>query len=233
MWVGENSQARWLFTSRFSPVGTSKGSFENFNVALHVGDEPESVIENRRLASTLLGSDARAVVWPHLTHSTTALEITSLHDEITAADILFTSNPEVTLATMSADCVPLIVIAQDSTFILAAHIGWKGAAGGIATTIDRIVRLHSVGDVDVLLGPAICGKCYQVEEFRIQQVVKALPESQVGESGIDVRRGLESYFSSSGYDVKLIGSCTFESSELFSYRRNATTGRQAALVQLK
>lgn len=233
MWVGENSQARWLFTSRFSPDGTSKGSFDNFNLALHVGDEPQSVIENRKVASTLVGSDAHAVIWPHLTHSTTALEITSLHDEITPADILFTSNPEVTLATMSADCVPLIAIAQDCAFILAAHIGWKGAAGGIATIIDRIVRTHSVGNVNVILGPAICGRCYQVEGLRVQQVVQALPESQVGESGIDLRKGLESYFSNNGYDVNLIGSCTFETSELFSYRRNATAGRQAALVHFK
>lgn len=232
MWAGESPRARWLFTSRFSPDGVSESSFENFNMALHVGDEVASVIHNRNAAATLIGSNAKAVVWPQLTHSTTALEIRSVDDAVSSADILFTLNPEVTLATMSADCVPLVAIARDTSFVLTAHIGWKGAAQQIASTIEGIFRSHTDGNVDVMLGPAICGTCYQVEKLRQEQVLRALPESRIGKSGIDLRVGLEAYFMKSGYEVHVIGPCTFEASNLFSYRRNVSTGRQAALVQL-
>lgn len=232
MWAGESLKARWLFTSRFSPYGASVGLFENFNMAPYVGDEVESVSHNRNAVATLMRGKTNAVVWPHLTHSTTVLEVTSAADEISSADILFTVNPDVTLATLSADCVPLIALAKNTPFILTAHIGWKGAAQGIGSIIEHIFRLHTDGDVDVILGPAICGNCYQVEKLRQEQVLQALPESQVGESGIDIRVGLAAYFKRCGHDVQMIGPCTFESSDLFSYRRDTKTGRQAALVQL-
>lgn len=232
MWAGETPRARWLFTARFSPDGESVGSFENFNMALHVGDDVQSVGRNRSSAASLIGSTAEAVIWPHLTHSSTALEIRSFDDDITAADILYTQNPNVTLATMSADCVPFIAIARNSSFILTAHIGWKGAALKIATSIERLLRLHTDGHVDLFLGPAICGTCYLVEKDRQEQVALALPESQVGEFGVDIRLGLQAFFINCGYNVQVIGPCTFEVPDLFSYRRNIRTGRQAALVRL-
>lgn len=233
MWSGENPQARWLFTSRRHVSGSSTGVYENFNIATHVGDEPHNVRCNREILGAEFATQPENIVWPELTHSTTALEIVSADQDIVPADILFTTNPHVALTTLSADCVPLIAIAHDQQFILTAHIGWRGAADNIASVITSIFEQNTNGNITILLGPAICGDCYHVDPSRIHEVTRVLEASNESGRGLDLRQGLYHYFSDLGYSVNLIGPCTYEAENLFSYRRDQTTGRQAALVKLQ
>lgn len=61
---------------------------------------------------------------------------------------------------------------------------------------------------------------------------EALPGSHHN-SGVDLRIGLSRFFEERGIRVELLGPCTFESDELFSFRRDHSTGRQAALVKIR
>jgi YfiH family protein len=67
------------------------------------------------------------------------------------------------LAVTVADCVP-VFLAHPSGAIGLLHSGWRGTAGriverGIATLAHRGVR---VAELHLHLGPAICGRCYEV-----------------------------------------------------------------------
>lgn len=233
MWLGETSSAVWLFTSRYHPHGSSLGAYENLNVALHVGDDEAAVHRNRAQVATTLNVAPNQLVWPLLEHTTTAYHIKSTDGEVPVADILYTSNPEIAITTMSADCVPVIAIAQSEPFILTAHIGWKGAASNIAKEISAILLNNTKGKVEIFLGPAICGNCYQVDQHRFGDVVSKLPEARASENGLDLRKGLQTHFENQGFTVSYVGPCTFESANLFSYRRDGITGRQAAVVKLR
>ncbi|MDE2721076.1 laccase domain-containing protein [Candidatus Palauibacter polyketidifaciens] len=74
------------------------------------------------------------------------------------------------LAATAADCVPVYLWSRELGRIGLIHAGWRGAAAGILPrAISRLVRgldrrpSGAIGDLRVHLGPAICGRCYEVD----------------------------------------------------------------------
>jgi len=74
------------------------------------------------------------------------------------------------LAATAADCVPVYLWSRGLGRIGLVHAGWRGAAAGIVPrAIARLVRGFdrgpscAAGDLRVHLGPAICGRCYEVD----------------------------------------------------------------------
>lgn len=75
------------------------------------------------------------------------------------------------LAVTVADCVPVSVVDPERRAVALLHAGWRGAAAGILERGLEVLsdRLRSrAEDLLVHLGPAICGRCYEVgpEVFR-------------------------------------------------------------------
>ena len=93
------------------------------------------------------------------------------------------------------------------------------------------------GRTSALLGPAVCGACYEVPAAVQAGVERVAPGSAVrtrrGTPGLDLRAGLEGVLRGLGVgEVVHDPRCTVEDRRLFSYRRDGTTGRQAGLVWL-
>ena len=67
-----------------------------------------------------------------------------------------------TLLTVSvADCVPLYLLAPARRRLALLHGGWRGTAAGIVEAGLGALECDP-GDVVAHLGPAICGRCYEV-----------------------------------------------------------------------
>lgn len=101
-----------------------------------------------------------------------------------------TAVPGVLLAVTVADCVPVFVVDERRRAVALLHAGWRGAAEGIlergiASLGERAGSLP--GDLHVHLGPAICGRCFEVgpEVFR----GLGLPEP-AGPAPVDLRAAL-------------------------------------------
>lgn len=79
------------------------------------------------------------------------------------ADGHVTTAPGTALAVTVADCVP-VFIAHPSGAVALLHSGWRGTAGRIVTRgIEALARAGRRADELVMhLGPAICGRCYEV-----------------------------------------------------------------------
>lgn len=62
-----------------------------------------------------------------------------------------------------ADCVPVFV-AHESGVAAVVHAGWRGVAGGILAETIRAFAAQGLPAEELLvhLGPAICGRCYEV-----------------------------------------------------------------------
>lgn len=62
-----------------------------------------------------------------------------------------------------ADCVPAF-LAHPTGPVALVHAGWRGVAGGIlAEAVHAFARLGMpAGELVLHLGPAICGRCYEV-----------------------------------------------------------------------
>lgn len=73
--------------------------------------------------------------------------------------------PGVLLTVSIADCVPISIVHEEARTVALLHAGWRGAAAGILERgLDVLHERFALPAVDlhVHLGPAICGRCYEV-----------------------------------------------------------------------
>jgi copper oxidase (laccase) domain-containing protein len=86
------------------------------------------------------------------------------------------------------------------------------------------------------IGPAICGKCYEVPKDLHDEVVARHPlaasKSKTGTPALDLPRALIAALAKVNVPVGISAGCTLEDEDLFSYRRNQRTGRQAGVIKL-
>jgi copper oxidase (laccase) domain-containing protein len=88
-----------------------------------------------------------------------------------------------------------------------------------------------------LIGPAICGGCYEVSAQVQERVAAAVPETACrtrrGRPGLDIRAGITAQLASAGItQVADDRRCTAETPDLYSFRRDGRTGRFAGLIWL-
>ena len=217
------------FTDRLG--GVSSGEFESLNLGLHVGDAPANVFKNRALISEQFG----ATQYMNQVHGNRVAVIERVTHEVPTADALVTGISGITLAVMVADCIPLILTSKHA--VAAVHVGRKGLQNRVAEKTVEILREISNAELSATIGPAICGKCYEVSPEIYTEVVKSHPtcaaRTDAGTPSLDLVAGLVTDLQELG--IKKIDNqtrCTVENDDLFSYRRKAVTGRQVGLVWL-
>ena len=227
---------KFLSTQRFIEGGKSSGNFENFNLALHVNDKRDNVLENRKILKSYYGLPSEPV-WINQTHSSICINAASINSMV-EADASYTSKSGVVCGIMTADCLPVFVSKQDGSMVGLAHAGWRGLISGvIENLIDSFNAVED--DLVVHLGPAISKNSFEVGEE-----VKSLYLSK----NINFERSFTSYNNKSYLDlydaakvilenfhIKSISGgdrCTFkESNQFFSYRRDGVnSGRMAHLI---
>jgi len=218
--------------------GRSAAPYDSFNLGDHVGDDPAAVAANRRRLAHGIGLGPERVAWMNQVHGTDVATVTAPGDGPTpTADALVTDRPRVALAVVVADCVPVLLADPTAGVVAAAHAGRRGAADGIlARTLAAMTELGAgTEQVEVLLGPAVCGDCYEVPAEMRDEVEAALPGSaattRIGTPGLDLRAGLRRALADLGVTrVDTDTRCTFEDDQLFSHRRAQPTGRLAAVT---
>ena len=222
--------ARWWFTDRTD--GQSVGAYAAGNLAGHVGDDPAIVRANRRALDLVVGS--APISWMGPVHGVDIAEIDRSTSLTPNVDALATSAADVPLATLGADCVPVLLAAGD--VVIAAHVGWQGFADGMTGSMVALLATHHIdpADAHVVLGPAICGACYGIPQDRADRIAAACTEAVTaarnGGPGADIRLGLATQWKQLGATVEIVGGCTFEDSQYFSHRRDGVTGRQAGVI---
>jgi len=217
------------FTDRHG--GASGGNWATLNLGDHVADSPEAVSANRKVISDQFGPTQ----YMNQVHGNRVAVIEEVTDEIPTADALITGIPGITLAVMVADCIPLILTSKYA--VAAIHVGRKGLVNRVTEKSIEILREISDQEITATIGPAICGKCYEVSRDIFDEVVKSHPatasQTSSGTTALDLVAGLIADLHDLGIEkITNQTRCTFEDENLFSYRRSAVTGRQAGLVWL-
>lgn len=222
--------AHWWFTDRHG--GTSLPPFDSRNLAAHVGDDLGAVRANRDGLESEI--DAGVLSWMGPVHGVAVEILDTPRALVPDVDALATTAPAVPLVTLGADCVPLLMIAQE--LAIAAHVGWRGFVDGMTDALVSLLTERGIAPdtAQVVLGPAICGRCYGIPEERAD-AVRAVSRSAVvrahdGGPGADIRLGLTEQWTALGAAVTSIGPCTFEDRHYFSHRRDGRTGRQGGVI---
>ncbi len=164
--------------------GTSAPPYDSLNLGLHVGDRPESVVDNRVRAATAFGVALDDVVFARQVHGATPRLVgpddrgrgtRSEDDAIASTDILVTTSHRVTLAILVADCLPLALIDPDAGVLAAVHAGWRGtAAGAVGRAVGAMRRCGAdPGHIHAFLGPAVRPDRYQVSDEVLQALTEA------------------------------------------------------------
>lgn len=232
-------RVRRIVTSRSG--GVSRPPYESFNLGAHVGDDPAAVAANRQRLAGAAGLDPEHVVWMEQIHGATVTAVSAPRTgPVEASDGLVTATPGLALAVLVADCVPVLLADDTAGVVAAVHAGRVGAAAGVLPrAVERFTELG--GDparADALLGPAVCGACYEVPADMQAAVESRLPGSAVrtrrGTPGLDLRAGLARQLAGLGVaQVVTDPRCTSEDRELYSHRRDGVTGRQAAVTWIE
>ena len=215
--------------------GVSSGPYASLNFGLHVGDDPDCVMENRRILAEDLALPS-SPSWLNQVHGNRCIEA-GLTDT-PEADASWTDRPGIVCAVMTADCLPILMCKRDGSAVAAVHAGWKGLANGV---IDSTFATLNSTDILAWLGPAIGPDAFEVgadvrdifvdldpalnEAFRAQPGDRFLADIyRIGQTTL-TRLGVS--------PDKIFGGgwCTHgQAAEFFSYRRDGVTGRMASLI---
>jgi YfiH family protein len=218
----------YRFTKRTG--GVSHGAFASLNLGTHVGDDLGDVLQNRELVAQQVGPTQ----YMNQVHGDRIALIEEVIDESPTADALVTGIPGISLAVMVADCIPLLLQSQES--VAAVHVGRKGLVNGVARKSIEAMREMGATQIKGILGPSICGTCYEVSEDLYREVVAAHPlaasRTKSGTFSLDLPSALIAVLLEEGVEVINESICTVESSDHFSYRRDGVTGRQAGIISL-
>ncbi|MCW2580509.1 MAG: uncharacterized protein JWP33_1561 [Blastococcus sp.] len=220
--------------------GRSSSPYDSFNLGDHVGDDPGDVAANRGRVARELGVAEDRLVWMSQVHGAGVRVVDGpQRGPVPDTDALVTSTPGLVLCVLVADCVPVLLVDSETGVVAAVHAGREGVRRGVVpATLSAMASLGArARHVTALLGPAVCGACYEVPGTVQAEVGAVAPAAVVstrrGTPGLDLRAGVADLLRKAGIpEVVQDHRCTMEDPLLFSHRRDGVTGRQAGLVWL-
>ncbi len=248
-WTIQRQVSGGVIRAGFTTVagGVSQDGWTGLNLGTHVGDDASAVAENRRRLAGYLGCDP---AWMDQVHSDrvagAVAGITALATDALVIgpcevgdDTAGTQLPQAACV-MVADCVPLLLVSNRRLRAAAVHVGRAGFMKNIAVATMAALG-ESPGDLTAVIGPSICGRCYEVPEA-MRAEARAVASSSVSETSwgtpaIDIPAGLAEQLRCCGVrDIVRDGRCTYENESLYSHRRMArkglSAGRFVGVVQL-
>jgi purine-nucleoside/S-methyl-5'-thioadenosine phosphorylase / adenosine deaminase len=223
--------------------GVSVGPYASLNLSARLDDDAAAVSENRRRVETVLGGSR--LVWMRQVHGNRVARVQAASADIGPADGMVTSQPGTTLAVLTADCVPILLVARRRRVAAAVHAGWRGTIAGVVR--EAITVLHDAfgvepGEIEAALGPAIGGCCYEVERDIGEQFMRRWGELPDGAWCVRGRKGMLDLREANRYLMRAaglpahqllcVGPCTrCAAREYFSHRASGgTTGRQLSCI---
>ena len=209
-----------LFTTRRG--GVSTGPYASLNLGRWTDDEPQAIEANRKRLAAILGRPLDDVVQTRQVHGTRVERIASRPGGIVEADGQATTLRSVALLVLTADCLPIALVAERAVAML--HAGWRGLANGV---IEEGVDAIGDGPFTAAIGPGAGGCCYEVGD----EVRAAFATS--GRT-VDLKAiARERLLAAGATEIHDVGLCTICSDPtlFFSHRRDSgITGRQAGVV---
>jgi len=224
--------------------GQSQTPFDSFNLAQHVGDDPQRVNSNRQLLMQALGLSAQPI-WLNQVHGTEVVYAPEVH-RLATADGCYSDQVGQACVVLTADCLPVLFCNQEGTQVAAAHAGWRGLCGGILR--NALAHFRSNETVLAYFGPAIGPQIFEVGSEVLKAFLSSARNAEHQQSierafvtGVGGRYLADLYalaraeLRSCGVSQIFGGDfCSYsQPKQFYSYRRDQITGRNASLVWLE
>ncbi|NTW82225.1 MAG: peptidoglycan editing factor PgeF [Chlorobiaceae bacterium] len=225
--------------------GVSEGPYASLNLGRNTGDTPEKIHENLLLLCSAAGIGKDRLVSSNQVHGTSILYAQN-PGHYDGYDAFVTDKADLFLCILTADCYPVMIYDRKRRVVGAAHAGWKGTAGKIATkTIDEMSACFNTEPSDCLayIGTGISAGVYEVGKEVFDLFPEEFSMKRISPGGdlkyfLDLAKANCRQLLDSGLaeaNIEQSPFCSFLDSEMFySYRRdNGTTGRMVSLIGIR
>lgn len=232
-----------------------EAELEQNNMALHACENPNHIVENRGKLATSLQCKLGDFVCANQTHSANFHQVTlddkgrgatQMDTAIADTDALYTYEPNLVLCSFTADCVPLIFYNEVKGLIGVIHSGWQGTVKEITLKLfEHLVQVEQChpGDFHVQIGAALSQDKFEVDEdvyVKFKNLRYADEFTYHNEDTykyhIDNQLTVKRQCELAGIPTEQIvidRTCTYVSSDGFSYREDRKCGRHLAFIMKK
>ncbi len=142
------------------------------------------------------------------------------------ADGLFTARRDLPLAVFTADCVGVVLVADDAVGV--AHAGWRGAAAGVVHALRERFELTGRRIRRAVIGPHIRSCCFEVGPEVAERFPGHVESTGWGTRSVDLAGVIAEQLT--GIEVQDFTACTQHEEGWFSHRRDSDPRRMASLV---
>ena len=154
---------------------------------------------------------------------------------IANTDALFSSSTNLALAVFSADCLPIALCKTDGSEFAVIHAGWKGLVSGVVET--SISSFTNSSNLSAWIGPSISKQNYEVGKDLYDAFMAKDKNSILNFSKRDSYKFLfnlqgeaERILKKYKINVQTSDICTYNSSSLYSYRKEETENRIVTII---
>lgn len=162
-------------------------------------------------------------------------------------DGMVTNEEGVILCTVEADCAPVYIYDPIKRAIAMVHSGRKGTAEGIVANAIRTMAQRygcNPADLQVAIGPCICGSCYEVGEEVLAEFHPFFTEDDINRFAINIHDNKYLLDNKKAIIITLLrlgvgedniydcGVCTYETETVCSYRRDHDGGRMLTGIMM-
>ena len=216
--------------------GVSQGIYNSLNCGLGSDDKRENILKNLKIVSKKIGISAENLYTMNQTHSSkvTIINNTNKHIQRISSDALITSQKNIAISVLTADCVPILVYDEVNQIIASVHAGWRGAVGGIIeNTLNEIAKISRNSKINVAIGPCIGKDNYEVgQDFHAKFILESKKNenffliTEKNKFFFDLRKYVNSKFEELEVNhIENIDFNTFSENEsFFSFRRSKQVG---------
>jgi YfiH family protein len=218
--------------------GVSRAPYAMANLALHVGDDPSSVVQNRqKLDQTLPGK--KEWQWLNQVHG---VEVAAAPvDGAPDADAVVANRPGVVCTVLTADCLPILLCNREGTEVAAIHAGWRSLCYGV---VEKSVAAMKSSPETLLawMGPAIGPQAFEVGSD-VREAFLACDPTGASSTAFEPTGAAGKYLANlyllasirlQQCGVNAIhggGLCTYtQERDFYSFRRDGVTGRMATFI---
>ena len=233
----------------------NSNELENNNMALHVCENLNNVLENRKKLAASLHCELDAFVCANQTHSANFHRVTlddkgrgadRMDTAIADTDALYTYEPNLLLCSFTADCVPVIFYNESTGLVGVIHSGWQGTVKEITLKLfEHLTQIEQCNpsDLHVQLGAALSQEKFEVDEdvyVKFKDLGYAddfiYYNDETNKYHIDNQLTVKKQCELAGIPSEQIiidRTCTFLSPNGFSYRQDKQSGRHMSFIMKK
>ncbi|MET3559683.1 YfiH family protein [Bartonella japonica] len=230
--------------------GVSKNFYQSLNVGKSSNDQPTYIAQNRILMTNYFGVGVQNLVTVNQTHSCEVITVhQSFSEEPPKVDALVTTQKELVIGILTADCGPILFADAQAGVIAAAHAGWRGSLNGIIEKTISVMEEQGAKrhTITAVLGPCI-GPChYEVTSEFYNQFMDShkkfqkyfLKTDKINHFHFNLWAFIMDKLKEAGVHASCVELCTYQNEQrFFSYRRSIhrsepDDGRQISAIMLK